>query len=271
MVILITILILIIYNNSKPCESLTSNCLKIGIFVISNGKNKKLDFPPDQQTNLSVSYYDRFLEEKKMWEKYKNNFESLDADVYFLECADDVDKKPVKMLNFLNTENLNCIESYVPGIYNKTLEAYKYFDDYDFYIRTNLSTFIIYNNLLETLKQLPRDRPVYAGQEFGTEFIQGTNIIMNKKARDVFVTCNPLFDDNINENPDDVLISIVFKKTNILPTKMQILYYWNWGLSIDKNIEIINKNKYSFIRTKPWSTKQNQKEVLNKLYKTYYH
>ena len=266
LIILIILIILILlinkYNKVRICETMKSTNLKIGIFVISNGLNKNIDFPPYESRHLRKTYYKRFIFEKKIWLKYRDKHPNID--VHFLECSN-----TTKTSKKFNTEQINCTESYKPGIFNKTLEAYKKFDNYDFYIRTNLSTFIIYNTLINQLSSLRTDIPIYTGYRIDS-FIQGTSIIMNKKTRDVFVDNNSVVNNDVNTLADDVLISMILRYKNIYPTNLKGLYYWNGKESNEYNKNIIDKHNYIFIRTKPRNIKYNQKSILKYLYRIYY-
>ena len=78
LVILILILVLVLkcYKNLKDksniYENLQKSNIKIGIFVISNGLNKKMIYPKYEPLNMRESYYNRFTYEKQIWIKYKD-------------------------------------------------------------------------------------------------------------------------------------------------------------------------------------------------------
>jgi hypothetical protein len=100
-------------------------------------------------------------------------------------------------------------ESIIPGIIEKTKMAMKYVNehyDYDFLIRTNLSSFWNLNNLLAIKKLLPLSNYAGGAIMFNT-FISGTSIILSKDV------CIKLVNTiSTNRNYDDVYISSTLRK-----------------------------------------------------------
>jgi len=89
-------------------------------------------------------------------------------------------------------------EGYIPNILDKTIKAFEYFNtkiDYDYIVRSNISTVIDFNLLTEKIE---KDKPSYGGPYstlnwldpnggivdktyFGLKFVTGTSIILSKK------------------------------------------------------------------------------------------
>ena len=116
-------------------------------------------------------------------------------------------------------------------------------DDYDFYIRGNLSTFYIFDYLEQFLQTIPNDKPILTGNCNSNKWASGTSIILNKLARDLLLKHG--FDDEYYHNldiPDDVLIGKVFNNHNIKCSKhtdysdcfSYPLYLWAYDRTISK-------------------------------------
>jgi hypothetical protein len=128
--------------------------------------------------------------------------------------------------------NIKGNESFVPGILNKTLEAFKYIDknilDYDYIIRVNISSIIDYKILSDELEKNPMeywggtnvpnlswyDPPcgIVDNKYFGIQFSSGTNIIISKNGMKILLDNINLIDKSII---DDVAIGILFTTLNI--------------------------------------------------------
>ena len=252
--IIIIVIITILKYKKKELFSL-SKPIKIAILVISdkNTKNK------------------RWILEKEFWKKYMN---TSDIDCYFIECSDNSNIQN-------NTINNKCKESIIPGIFEKTLLSLnKIKNKYDFYIRTNLSTFVIFDHLKYHLKSLPNKKYIYSGYMYKDitdyrenikigytpKFISGMSIILNNNSVNLLVKKG--FDQKYNNNlNDDVNISKIFIDNNLSDYIND--YNKNWRYIINnkldtKTINIINKYKYPFIRCKFNSNN------LDKLYNIYY-
>lgn len=157
-------------------------------------------------------------------------------------------------------------ESFVPGILNKTLKAFQFvlrtglIDDFDYIIRSNISTVINFDLLVKELHENPlvyyggglihtlRWRDPNAGikddQYCGTSFANGTSIMMTKEALRYLIDNKDLIKKDI---VDDVAIGIFFKEN-------QPKYYppqevgWKKYLTMDLNYNTIEgKNKLKTI------------------------
>ena len=60
--------------------------------------------------------------EKKFWKEQIKNSSHSNIDIHFLECNNGNRDNHTK-----STDNLNCIESYIPGVFQKTFEALEHF------------------------------------------------------------------------------------------------------------------------------------------------
>lgn len=125
--------------------------------------------------------------------------------------------------------NIKGRESYMPGILDKTIDAFMLFknngeyEKYDYIIRSNISSIINFTLLSEQLELNPVE--YYGSTRIGNQiidnvdisFASGTNIIMSKKGYMTLV-------NNINSLNrgyiDDLSIAIFFHNLNIKITKV---------------------------------------------------
>jgi hypothetical protein len=125
--------------------------------------------------------------------------------------------------------NIKGRESYMPGILNKTIDAFMLFknngeyEKYDYIIRSNISSIVNFRLLSEQLELNPVE--YYGSTNIGNitldntniPFASGTNIIMSKKGYMTLV-------DNINllnrAYIDDISIAVFFHKLNIKITNV---------------------------------------------------
>lgn len=136
-------------------------------------------------------------------------------------------------------------ESLLPGIINKTLSAFEYFqkelDNYDYIVRTNISTIIDFKLLAQELEKNPIN--FYGGGNkqnlqwigggikdstwFGTNYIEGTGIILTPEAVKFII-------NNINyvkrELVDDLAIAIFMREH-----------------ASDKEVQNMRKNGYVYV------------------------
>jgi hypothetical protein len=125
--------------------------------------------------------------------------------------------------------NIKGRESYVPGILNKTIDAFMLFknngeyEKYDYIIRSNISSIVNFSLLSEQLELKPVE--YYGSTNIGyitldntnIPFASGTNIIMSKKGYMTFVDNINLLDKALI---DDISIAVFFHKLNIKITKV---------------------------------------------------
>ena len=210
------------------------------IIIISTEKNSK-----------------RFLYEKKIWKKYYKK--NINIKCIFTECKE----------NFTIEEN--CKESYIPGIYQKSIQTLSRFSNYDYYIRTNLSTFFIFSHLIPYVKQYYSvHQPTFGGYCFDWG-ISGTGIIMNKAARNILVKEGLKKEYFYNRNiPDDVLISKVLLENNVQKICPSTLYGWNFNIPYSENIDIIKKYKIPCIRLRLDFKKNQYESITNLLLSSFY-
>ena len=152
-------------------------------------------------------------------------------------------------------------ESYVPGVIDKTLTAFKYIqkefqvNNYDYIIRSNISTIIDFKLLVKELEIKPIE--YYGGIAVGsacciendivlfpkTEFIIGYNIILSIKGFNLLLNNINLIDKTII---DDITLGVFFYLLNInitiLPEKVICVPYYDVN-NINNTKKIISFKK----------------------------
>jgi hypothetical protein len=268
MCFLFSTLLVIIYNKYLKQKlnkiGFLNKEIKICILIIS---------APSERWNL----------EKEVWKKYMKSHSNIDC--FFIECN-----------NYDNVENntitSKCEESFRPGIFYKTIKSLeKVRNKYDYYVRSNLSTFFILDNLYEELQYLPTNKLVYTGKRYFNmkfnedgvtikdndtpgkqiKFIGGTSIILNNIACNFLLKNYLKYSMYFNKFSDDSLIGYIFQTENIdiyNSKNIHELYIWDNEKSTKDNIKSIETNKNAYIRTRGMKNKQ---ENFNALLKTYYH
>ena len=172
-----------------------------------------------------VTNYNNFYNIKTFFYKYDN---TIDNDIEFVD----------------NIIKIKGEETMMPGILDKTIVALKSIKniivDYDYVIRTNISSIVNFKLLREELEKNPityyggtyiinlckTDIPygIIDNKHFNTPFASGTNIILSKKGYELLIDNSHLLDRTII---DDVSIGILFKKLNIgfnhIPNKFVVV------------------------------------------------
>lgn len=150
---------------------------------------------------------------------------------YFIEFNPDQQED---VIDSNNTLSFKGSESITPGMIIKTSLAINYLKkyEYDFIFRTNLSTLINMNNLLNFISRLKLNQNICAGfPVFG--FITGTGIIMSKDVAEL--VANNYMHFNYLNICEDVLMSQIFSYYKI--EYIQPIEY-KWGMIIDS----VNEN-----------------------------
>lgn len=148
-----------------------------------------------------------YKKHRDIWKLYMNlnpTFKCL-----FLTSKPNISQSFVDVYN--NTLYVPGDESIVPGIFNKTVKAIDYFknDNYDYVIRTNLSSVWNFNKFKEVLRDAPREK-VYFGLSFSDFFaISGSGITMSK---DVYMLLLNVYEDIDYTLMDDLVIGSIMKK-----------------------------------------------------------
>ena len=174
-----------------------------------------------------------YRELQKIWEAYMNS-DPKHFEVYFLRGDPNL-KTPYEIKK--NEILVKIEESFAPGILNKTIlgmEAMQpRLEEFDYVIRTNLSSFYPFDNLLKYLNTLPRKRcycgvSLYQTKELGLPpeidiipFISGAGIILSPDLVDLLVKDHGELENYKTQLPDDVFMGLFFFRKKIHPTAAQ--------------------------------------------------
>jgi hypothetical protein len=169
-------------------------------------------------------------------------------------------------------------ETYIPGIFIKTIKALKYINDnynYDYLIRTNVSSFFNIENMLKYLSNLPKEKYAIGFTlnlpKYGN-FLHGTSTIITKDISHYLYQYYNNFDLKIE---DDVLISLILKSQNITlnvldESQIQFLIDDNYDESKPKFLEHDNILYYRIKNNKDRNIDiMYFKFLLNKIYNIY--
>ena len=206
-------------------RSKDSSCVpKILVLIITSDANARWQ-------NEYKFYLDRIS---------RNNF--MNITFKFVQCSTAAEG-PIHL-------NMQCSESFIPGILQKSVLAIKKeLKHFDFFVRTNLSTYIDCERLQNMIAEYQfHEGPLYTGGLLFDWGISGTSIVMNQKAADVLVSAySKIKDKNV---PDDVVIGEILKCHLHYTTEFEIMY-WNFDLSIFDNFRQFSLKKTPFMRLRP--------------------
>jgi len=177
-----------------------------------------------------------YQKEEALWSSYMHV--DQDVSVYFLK-ADPLLEAPYEIRNSVIWAK--TVETKIPGVLNKTLlamEAVLKQRDFDYLLRTSLSSFFVFSRLLTFLKTLPEKR-CYAGvvnEYYGLEYASGAGLVLSKDLVELLVKHKKALWNGAEI--DDVAIGLFFKqqKIDLLPMpRMDITSFRKW---LDKKREI---------------------------------
>lgn len=122
------------------------------------------------------------VELHKIWRSYMHA-DPEHVEVYFIKGDPNLDV-PCEIIG--DTVWSKCEENMIPGILYKTVLSLEHFlprigTEFDYVLRTNLSSFYIFPRLLDYLKQQPKDN-LYLGVKggfVGWEYVAGSGFIMS--------------------------------------------------------------------------------------------
>jgi len=219
--------------------------------------------------NIEAGTYENM---KKLLSNYYKKFNN-DVSTYFVKYNNYV--KDTYGSNYYIEDDIiyvNGKESFMPGILEKTLVSFKHFNnfEFDYLIRSNISTIIEFNKLISYLENNPIDyygsgklvdlqwsgwNGIRDSKWYGTLFASGTSIIFTKNAiNDIVANMNLVRMDII----DDVSLGIFVKehKKHVIPKEVskeyfcEVPYFMNNSNSINNFIKYIKNKDIIFYRNK---------------------
>ena len=159
---------------------------------------------------------------REIWRKYMNNFKP-EINSFFIRGNHTED------VLIGDTFYCKVIDNFYPGIIKKTIKAFEYFInyDYDYLLRTNLSSFYSLNNLISFLNNCPQEKYCLGAKinSYGIFYPSGCGYILSK----------------------DIIIDIVENKNKI---EYNIWDDVSIGLFLKDKYEIIDEKVLLFIDNK---------------------
>lgn len=164
---------------------------------------------------------------------------SKDIKIFYITFRENQDEEVVEEGEFLYFRGT---ESFKPGIITKTMGALKYISQkysYDYAVRTNVSTIINCENLLDYLNTTPKTNYT-GGFVIFNSFYSGIFVLFSKDMAKVLSSID-LQHENIYEEMDDVLIMQMIQKRqlpvfDITQTKYRIEYCTTGDISSHNDI-----------------------------------
>ncbi len=166
-----------------------------------------------------------YIELQKIWRSYMNS-DPEHFEVYFIRGNPELSQPYLIEGNdlFVKTE-----EGYQPGIVNKTIlsmEALRpRLKEFDFVLRTNLSSFYVFPELIKFVMKLPKERsysgvsmylPADRRPKFGTiYFVSGAGFLLSSDLVEMLLDGKEEISKLSAELPDDVLIGFFFQQRKI--------------------------------------------------------
>lgn len=156
------------------------------------------------------SYYNEMI---KLWKSYMHLNDSIGC--YFL--FNDPNLSTDYTING-DEITFKDVENAVPGIFNKSIKFMKLISelgiDYDYFIRTNLSSFWGWDRLVKFLEDKPTVDYIGSVVGIGYEvlFPSGAGFIMSKDVVKEIIEIENMYKDYINKLPDDVVYGVAISK-----------------------------------------------------------
>jgi hypothetical protein len=207
-------------------------------------------------SNENISRFkESYLKMMQLQKEYIKSYSGNNITFYFYCYKEDLEEEYIIEDNMIYIKG---VESYVPGILKKTMKVFEITKnmEYDFLLRSNISTVIDYNKLNEVLYEIP-DNVIYAGgscrihtwldpdygihKVYNIPFVVGSSIILKKEAVDKLIENKFLLDETI---VDDVALGIFFNSFGDKPCGFDSYYRWN--LNCMTNDVIFYRNRVSY-------------------------
>ena len=157
-------------------------------------------------------------QQKEEWRRYMNSNKLVKS--FFIELDPNLSTEH-SITN--DTITIRGVESHRPGIYNKTIQSLKIclnseeYASVDFFIRTNLSSFWIWDRLLAYIDSVPKTKYAASGhvmvkRDRDWNSPHGSNMILS---RDVALLLLPHIDNSVKKEADDIAIGGILNMNSI--------------------------------------------------------
>ena len=249
--VLFIITLMHIINKHYSCESFTSNISIINLVLYSN------DTEYDKMYYLTKKYYSRFSNVKTIYYKFVERL----ANDYKL--TDDI------LL-------IKGTETYIPGILDKTVKAFQYIDkhyEFDYMIRSNISTIIDFDLLTEYLQDHPIQyggglKNIITGDKNHPDlekliYASGTSIVFSKNTLKEFLNKKQHIREDLI---DDVSIGVLMRdhlqylQQHYIPEN-RFIFIPDENGDKSKIVDIIKHKEYVFYRNRQDDRKIDTKQM----------
>ena len=215
-----------------------------------------------------------YVELQKIWKSYMHLFPKH-VEAYFIKADPDLPTAYEIKEDVIWSKTQ---ESFIPGISNKTFSSMECMlpriDEFDYVLRTNLSSFYVFPRLLKFLKTLPENKcycAVPLVSRHGIPFGWGCGFILSRDLVKKLVDHKTELWDRLDYF-DDVLIGLFFQQHKIKITPASLMNFptlEDW----QKNKDKIPSDTYHF-RVKNPEAKLRLKDdvyIHSRLLKMFYH
>ena len=205
-------------------------------------------------SNENCVYREYYLKMVELQKEYMKSYKSNNNNIIFYFYCYKEDLQEEYMIED-DVIYIKGVESYVPGILEKTIKAFEITKniEYDFLVRSNISTVIDYSKLDDILYKIPDD-VIYAGgscrllaglnppygihKVYNIPFILGTSIILKKEGVYKLINNKNVLSETII---DDVAIGLFFNHFGDKPYGFD--NYYRYNLSCVSNDVIFYRNR----------------------------
>ena len=205
-------------------------------------------------SNENCVYREYYLKMVELQKEYMKSYKSNNSNIIFYFYCYKEDLQEEYMIED-DVIYIKGTETFVPGILEKTIKAFEITKniEYDFLVRSNISTVIDYSKLDNVLYKIPDD-VIYAGgscrllaglnhpygihKVYNIPFILGTSIILKREGVHKLINNKNVLSETII---DDVAIGLFFKHFGDKPYGFDSYYRYN--LSCVSNDVIFYRNR----------------------------
>lgn len=175
---------------------------------------------------------------QKIWKSYMH-LDPEHIEAYFIKGDPDLPSDSEIREDIIWTKS---DENYIPGILNKTVLAMEHMaprlKEFDYVVRTNLSSFYYFPNLLKYLQNLPRENcyNAFIGYVDGAPYGGGAGIIFSRDLVELMIADKHqlMYDKS---HYDDVVIGryLLGKGIEVTPApRVDIFSYYSWSMNKNK-------------------------------------
>ena len=249
-------------------------CLWKGIMISEGFTDIEKITTKLKYVNLVLYSDDReYNEMKEITQVFYDKFENVKTIYYNF---DDKINEEYKMEG--NVLKIKGKESYVPGILDKTVKAMEYVVnyEYDYLVRSNISTIVDFKlldeeltkkpmeyggGLINNLQNLDENAGIKNQTYFGLKYVSGTSIIMSKKTLKTMIENKDKIDYKILDDVSIGLLMRFLKKEPSLIKEGSFLMVSEANGDTEKIIKMISEKPYIFYRNRNSDRKTDVKQM----------